>query len=221
MTHGSIIGYDINAKMCQISYYNEKTQESETVDTGIEKENNQIPLVMNYYKETWTYGRQARRMSTVRDSICVEGIWECALGNRKIEVDGQEYEGAQLLADFSSASVGDTYNILKNLARAMSIYMSNGRSVKLEGVGTFYYTSTAAGQGVDTPEEVNASQITGVRVRFLPEYTRSADHTATRALVPDSLKWEEWGGAASTPSGTPGGGSTSGSGDDGGDDGEL
>ena len=50
MTHGSIIGYDINAKMCQISYYNEKTQEPETVDTGIEKENNQIPLVMNYYK---------------------------------------------------------------------------------------------------------------------------------------------------------------------------
>lgn len=100
MTHGSIIGYDINAKMCQISYYNEKTQEPETVDTGIEKENNQIPLVMNYYKGTWTYGRQARRMSTVRDSICVEGIWECALGNRKIEVDGQEYEGVQLLADF-------------------------------------------------------------------------------------------------------------------------
>lgn len=100
MTHGSIIGYDINAKMCQISYYNEKTQEPETVDTGIEKENNQIPLVMNYYKETWTYGRQARRMSTVRDSICVEGIWECALGNRKIEVDGQEYEGVQLLEDF-------------------------------------------------------------------------------------------------------------------------
>ena len=42
MTHGSIIGYDINAKMCQISYYNEQTQEPETVDTGIEKENNQI-----------------------------------------------------------------------------------------------------------------------------------------------------------------------------------
>ena len=60
MTHGSIIGYDINAKMCQISYYNEKTQEPETVDTGIEKENNQIPLVMNYYKETWTYGRQEK-----------------------------------------------------------------------------------------------------------------------------------------------------------------
>lgn len=110
-------------------------------------------------------------------------------------------EIAQLLADFSSASVGDTYNILKNLARAMSIYMSNGRSVKLDGVGTFYYTLTAAGQGVDTPEEVNANQIVGVRVRFLPEYSRASDHTATRALVPDKLKWEEWGGEAtgSTP----------------------
>ena len=100
MSHGSIIGYDINAKMCQISYYNEKTQEPETVDTGIEKENNQIPLVMNYYKETWTYGRQARRMSTVRDSICVDTIWDSALANGKIEVAGEEYEGVQLLADF-------------------------------------------------------------------------------------------------------------------------
>lgn len=125
-------------------------------------------------------------------------------------------EIAQLLADFSSASVGDTYNILKNLARAMSIYMSNGRSVKLDGVGTFYYTATSTGQGVDTPEEVNAAQIKGVRVRFLPEYRRSADHTATRALVPDSLKWEEWGGdkSASSAGGTGGSGGT-GSGEEG------
>lgn len=114
-------------------------------------------------------------------------------------------EIAQLLADFSSVSVGDTYNVLKNLARAMSIYMSNGRSVKLEGVGTFYYTLTASGQGVDTAEEVNANQITGVRVRFLPEFSRSADRTATRALVPDNLKWEEWGGEDKKSSSTGGG----------------
>ena len=101
-------------------------------------------------------------------------------------------EIAQLLADFSSASVGDTYNILKNLARAMSIYMSNGRTVKL--------------------------QINGVRVRYLPEYTRSADHSATRAIVPDSLKWEEWGGdtSSSSSSTTPGtGGGTDDTGSDG------
>lgn len=100
-------------------------------------------------------------------------------------------EIAKLLADFSSASVGDTYNILKNLPRAMSIYLSNGRSVKLDGVGTFYYTAKANGQGVDTPEEVNANQIVGVRVRFLPEYSRRDDGSTTRSLVADGLKWEE------------------------------
>ena len=84
MTHGSIIGYDINAKMCQISYYNEKTQEPETVDTGIEKENNQIPLVMNYYKETWTYGRQARRMSTVGTVSAWKGSGSVRLAIEKL-----------------------------------------------------------------------------------------------------------------------------------------
>lgn len=102
-------------------------------------------------------------------------------------------EIAQLLADFSSTSVGDTYNILKNLARAMSIYMSNGRSVKLDGLGSFYYSAKSTGQGVDTPEEVSADQIIGVRVRFLPEYSRTSDGSATRAIVPNNLKWEEWG----------------------------
>lgn len=122
-------------------------------------------------------------------------------------------EIAKLLADFSSASVGDTYNILKNLARVMSIYMSNGRSVKLDGVGTFYYSAKSTGQGVDTPEEVNANQIVGVRVRFIPEVDRGSDHSVTRALVPQGLKWEEWGG--DTASGTP---TTPGTGGEDGDD---
>ena len=125
-------------------------------------------------------------------------------------------EIAQLLADFSSASVGDTYNILKNLARAMSIYMSNGRTVKLDGLGTFYYTAKSNGEGVDTPEEVNANQINGVRVRYLPEYSRASDGSATRAIVPDTLKWEEWGGGTSSSSST----TTPGTGDGTGNDGE-
>lgn len=100
-------------------------------------------------------------------------------------------EVAQLLADFSAVSPGDTYSVLKNLARAMSIFMSSGRTVKLDGVGTFYYAAKANGQGVDTPEEVNASQIVGVRVRFIPEMDRNAQGAVTRALVPSNLKWEE------------------------------
>lgn len=100
-------------------------------------------------------------------------------------------EVAQLLADLSAVSPGDTFSVLKNLARAMSIYMSSGRTVKLDGVGTFYYSAKANGQGVDTPEEVNANQIVGVRVRFIPEMDRNAQGAVTRALVPNNLKWEE------------------------------
>ena len=73
----------------------------------------------------------------------------------------------------------------------MSIYMSSGRTVKLDGVGTFYYSAKANGQGVDTPEEVNANQIVGVRVRFIPEMDRNSQGAVSRALVPNNLKWEE------------------------------
>ena len=100
-------------------------------------------------------------------------------------------EVAQLLADLSAVSPGDTFSVLKNLARAMSIYMSSGRTVKLDGVGTFYYSAKANGQGVDTPEEVNANQIVGVRVRFIPEMDRNSQGAVSRALVPNNLKWEE------------------------------
>ena len=102
-------------------------------------------------------------------------------------------EVAQLLADLSAVSPGDTFSVLKNLARAMSIYMSSGRTVKLDGVGTFYYSAkaNANGQGVDTPEEVNANQIVGVRVRFIPEMDRNSQGAVSRALVPNNLKWEE------------------------------
>lgn len=100
-------------------------------------------------------------------------------------------EVAQLLSDFSAVSPGDTFSVLKNLARAMSVFMASGRTVKLEGVGTFYYAATSSGNGVNTPEEVSAKQITGVRVRFIPEMDRDSKGAVTRALVPNNLVWEE------------------------------
>lgn len=82
----------------------------------------------------------------------------------------------------------------------------------MEGVGTFYYTCQARGNGVSTAEEVNATLINGVRVRFIPEARRkSGDSTMTRTLVSDNIFWEEWGGAGSP---SPGEGSDEGEQDD-------
>ena len=73
--------------------------------------------------------------------------------------------------------------------------MAQGRTVKLEGVGTFYFTANATKQGVDSADEVSAKQITGVRVRFIPETGRSVNNqVVTRSLVPGNIFWEEWGG---------------------------
>lgn len=98
MSRGSIVGYDINAKACQISYYKEETQEPETLEMGVESY--QIPLAMTYYKDMWTYGRNAKRMASVRESILVDTLWESALKKEKLSIGGLEYEAVWLLAEF-------------------------------------------------------------------------------------------------------------------------
>lgn len=111
-------------------------------------------------------------------------------------------EVAKRIAAECTANPADTYAVLKSLGGIMSDFMASGRTVKLEGLGTFYYTATANGKGVDSPEKVSASQITGVRVRFIPESHKSSNHqVTTRTLVSSNIYWEEWGGKdSSTPS---------------------
>lgn len=104
-------------------------------------------------------------------------------------------EVAKRLAVESTVSPADTYAVLKSLGGVLADYMANGRTVKLDGLGTFYYTAASSGNGVDTPEEVTAAQITDVRVRFIPEKRTNSHHQVTsRSLVSDNIFWEEWGG---------------------------
>ena len=55
------------------------------------------------------------------------------------------------------------------IAEVMSFFMENGNSVHLDGLGSFYYKLSCAGNGVDTPEEVSREQVKAVRVQFIPE----------------------------------------------------
>ena len=98
---------------------------------------------------------------------------------------------ADRLALISTVSRGDTYAVLKDLGEVMASFMAEGRTVKLEGVGTFYYTINAD-KGIAKPEEVTAKQIKNVRVRFIPETSRTqSNKVATRSLVSDNIYWEE------------------------------
>ena len=119
------------------------------------------------------------------------------------------------LSQMSTVSVSDANAVLAGLATVMADYMSLGYTVKLDGLGTFYFTAVSMKNGVATPEEVSAKQITGVRVRFIPESTKSPGNTKmTRSLSDIDIDWVEWKGPESNEStDTNGGGSE-------GDDGE-
>ena len=104
-------------------------------------------------------------------------------------------EVAKRLAAESTVSPADTFAVLKSLGGVLGDFMANGRTVKLEGLGTFYYTAASNGNGVTSADKVTATQITDVRVRFIPEKrTNSSHQVTTRSLVSDNIFWEEWGG---------------------------
>ena len=117
---------------------------------------------------------------------------------------------AARLSQLSTVTPGDSYAVMKNLGGVLGDYMAQGRTVKIDGVGTFYYTAATNNNGVESADKVSASQITGVRVRFIPEVRRnSSKKVTTRSMVDTNIFWEEWGGNSTN-------GSAGGSGNQGG-----
>lgn len=106
------------------------------------------------------------------------------------------------LAFVSTVTPGDAFAIVKNLGSVLGEYMASGRTVKVDGVGTFYYTAATNKNGVASPEEVNAKQIKGVRVRFIPEVHRNVNsQVTTRSMIDSNISWEEWGKATNANQG--------------------
>ncbi len=111
------------------------------------------------------------------------------------------------LAQISTVSRSDVQAVLGDLASVMADYMALGHTVKLDGLGTFYYTAVAEKNGVKTAEEVNANQITGTRVRFIPESKHSnGNKTVTRTLTSSPIKWQELKEGGTTDGGSSSGG---------------
>ena len=126
-------------------------------------------------------------------------------------------EVADQLSAISTVTRGDTYAVMENLGQVLSGYMGQGRTVKIDGVGTFYYTASANKRGVAKAGDVTASLIKGVRVRFIPEVGRnSGGKVATRSMVDTKIIWEEWGKANASPD-NGGNGNTGGNGSGSGD----
>ena len=109
-------------------------------------------------------------------------------------------EIARLLSEMSTVTPGDTYAVLMNLGEVLGKLMSSGHSVKLKGIGTFYYTCRSEGTGVDTPGEkfscimakfvmLDFRNAAG-QIRFIPEYYRGQCGQVTeRTLLSPHIEW--------------------------------
>lgn len=113
---------------------------------------------------------------------------------------------AKRVAAESTVSPTDVRAVLTALGGVMGDYMAQGRSVKLDGIGSFYFTAATNNNGVDTEKEVTAALINGVRVRFISETrfrgggTRAmgGGRRAVRSLTDVDIEWEEWKGKVDT-----------------------
>ena len=90
---------------------------------------------------------------------------------------------AEVIAEKSSLTAGDVQNVVRNLMSVMREYLLNSRSVRLVGLGSFTMKACTRAKGVESADKVSPNQITALKCRFTPEYTRPAAIGTTRALT--------------------------------------
>ena len=124
---------------------------------------------------------------------------------------------AKELALISTVSEADARAVLSMMGQVMAKYLADGRSVKLDGLGSFRLAGYTGrdNKAVDTPDKVSSKMFAGERMRFIPEGERNANGVLTKAMMNGDITWillsEEQAKAAE-------GGSESGTGSDNGDD---
>lgn len=104
---------------------------------------------------------------------------------------------ADRLARISTVSYADVLAVLAELPGVLADYMAQGKSVRLEGLGTFRYTLDTT--GVENRDEMDfQKQLKAVRVQFVParEGFVPKGGTQTRALVPTDIEWLKYNGEA-------------------------
>lgn len=103
MGQGNIIGYDINEKACQISYYNETQSEPETLE--VDTDNFQIPLIIGKLRDTWAYGKEAKRLVTIKEGCTASQLLSRSLQKEKVPFGDETMEASELLFRFIQLSL--------------------------------------------------------------------------------------------------------------------
>ena len=99
---------------------------------------------------------------------------------------------AEALSNRSTVTKTDVKAVLAEMADVMSQYMAQGKSVKLDGLGSFRLGLNT--KGVSNEEDFNfQSQLQHVKVNFTPETTYpTSPGAATRNMVSKGIEWIEY-----------------------------
>lgn len=84
-------------------------------------------------------------------------------GRHAIDLD----EVCDRISQRSTINGADVVGVVRSFIELIPELLLNGHNVKLDGFGTF--SLHASGTGKDTPEEVSAKDITGLKMAFLPD----------------------------------------------------
>ena len=131
MSKEQVIGFDLNEKYCQVSFFDEKSSEPKTLEVATDKY--QIPLMLAWDGQNWKFGREAKKMSVVGKGYIVDDLWNRACKHESVQVDNKEYEAVWLLAKFVELVLKPFENI-KYLAFTMEDITEDTRNL-LKSIG--------------------------------------------------------------------------------------
>ena len=102
-----VVGYDLNDTLTQISYYELNNDAPETLVSGGDNERLGIPTLLCKRKKVsqWSFGTEAVRLIRNEGESEVSRILSLAKGEKSITIDGETFEGIDLLILFIRKSL--------------------------------------------------------------------------------------------------------------------
>ena len=126
-----MIGFDINERYSQISFYSEEMQEPQTVETVTD--NYQLPLAIALKDGIWYVGNDAKRQKVVKNAVYVDDLFQKAVKREKVTFGGEQKDAMWLLAKYVELSLTRFEEVRQIVFTVPKITMEIGKMLK--GVG--------------------------------------------------------------------------------------
>lgn len=119
MTQGTLIGYEINERACQISFYNEMESEPNTMEAG--SDHDYIPLCVGKLRDTWVYGKDAIRLTKVKEGFAATRLLERGLSEEVLEHGAESYDAVWLLSKFVQLTLEGFKNSIEGIVFSVPV----------------------------------------------------------------------------------------------------